>query len=93
MNHRNRKSTEYSTPGNAIASCIGSTNGPVTTIYARAGNWRTTLAIPEIWWPNFTESTLIDEGNRGMEFESRGTENTQAVWTFHLKSCFSSLNL
>ena len=91
MKQRIWKSTTYLTPGDTIGSCIISSNGRVITIYAQLGNRRTTFKTPDIWLKNFTENTLIACGNRGMEFESGATEDTQAVWMFPLYSWFSSL--
>jgi len=91
MKQRNGKSTTYSAAGDTLLRWIFSSNWPVTTLSPWGGNRRTTLTTPNIWLTNFTKSYLIDYGNRGMELESCGTEETEAVRTFHLYSWFSSL--
>jgi len=71
MNHRNRKSTSYSTAGEAIGSCIISSNGPFRTWSTRAGtgspawkcpgtDWRSTARI---LWSN----TGIGVWNSGVQ--------------------------
>jgi len=91
MKQRNGKPTANSTPDNAMICCIISSMGPVTTIYARVGNLWTTVIMPEIWLTNLTQCTLIDRENRGMQFESGGMVDREAVWTFHMYSGFSSV--
>jgi len=58
-------------------------NWPVTTTYAPAGSQRNRLKTPEIWLRRFNESVWIGHQSSSIESGAGGTEDTEAVGTFH----------